>query len=222
MNILLIDNYDSFVYNLHHALSGVDDVNIVVMRNDDENLLTRVAANEFDGVVIGPGPGSPDDKSYFGQCMQIINEYGGGGLPVLGICLGFQGIALAFGMKLKRAAVPVHGKLSPLSIQQGSILLESVSDGSEVMRYHSIMVDTDHGFADDLQIIAEVANCENSVATNGREIMAFEHKSLPIYGVQFHPESYYTPSGNIIMNNFASAVARRQGFSKDSTINGTL
>lgn len=202
MKILLIDNYDSFVYNLYHAIAGIDDTSVTVLRNDDDTLLTRVASKEFDAVIIGPGPGSPDDQNYFGQCLKILQIYGNKGLPIFGVCLGFQGIAYAFGATLRRASRPTHGKLSSLVIHRPSRIFTDIPDNSIVMRYHSLMIDMNQQLPEVLRITAEVDSSEQSVAINGREIMAIEHTTLPIYGVQFHPESYASDKGRQMVRNF--------------------
>ncbi len=211
MKVLLIDNYDSFTYNLYHVIAAIDGSSVTVLRNDDRALLSRIATEEFDAVVIGPGPGSPDDRKYFGQCLEIIQEYGGKGLPILGVCLGFQGIAHAFGAKLKRARQPMHGKTSPLNIHDESAILNGIHTDSEVMRYHSIMIDTDYPMPREIRVTAEVVSKEETVRVNGREVMAIAHHKLPIYGVQFHPESYYTPSGKTVIGNFIS-IARATNY----------
>lgn len=207
MQILLIDNYDSFTHNLFHLMALVKGVEVIVRRND-EDLLTAVKEGAFDAIVIGPGPGSPDDDHYFGQCRQVILECSNRGIPLLGICLGFQGIAHVFGASLRRAVVPVHGKMSELEILKSDTLFSGVANGVEVMRYHSLMLDTRKWLGKDLVVTAEVAAHESSVAQNGREIMAIEHADLPIYGVQFHPESFATESGLVMIENFVS-IARR-------------
>jgi anthranilate/para-aminobenzoate synthase component II len=139
--ILLVDNYDSFVFNLKALCESLEGVCITVMRNDDP-FIELLAEGRFDGLIISPGPGSPDDVHYFGQCMTAIKEVGPSmNLPILGVCLGFQGIAHAFGCTLKRALLPMHGKVSPLKVIQPSVILQGVNDGSMVMRYHSLMID---------------------------------------------------------------------------------
>lgn len=202
MNVLLIDNYDSFVHNLYHQLAGLEGVKVTVLRNDNQDLLSRIEAGEFDKIVVGPGPGSPDDRDYFGKNLDIIRRYGQEGLPIFGVCLGFQGIAYEFGAKLKKADIPIHGKYSPLSISNQPGVLTGLPQGVEVMRYHSLMIDPDHPLPDELRILAEVQPSEDTVSTNGREIMAIAHTTLPIAGVQFHPESHYTRCGTKIMKNF--------------------
>ncbi len=203
--ILLIDNYDSFTYNLSDLLIQAG-ANVTVRRND-EDFIEAVAAGEFDAVVIGPGPGNPSDGSYFGKNNQIITQFGGKGLPILGVCLGFQGIAVAFGAKLKKANSPMHGKTSFLEITSHDDLFSDVPNGVEVMRYHSLMIDTDSDLPQELSISAEVKNTADSVKSNGREIMAIRHKNLPIFGVQFHPESFATEAGKQMIKNFLEQIS---------------
>ncbi len=204
--LLLIDNYDSFVFNLKALCESLEGVHITVMRNDDP-FIELINQNQFDGLIISPGPGSPDDVHYFGQCMRAIKEIAPARrLPIFGVCLGFQGIAHAFGCTLRRAPLPMHGKVSALRINEPGIVLRGVTDGSRVMRYHSLMIDMAKPFSDELRITAEVAPGEKSILKNGREVMAIEHVSLPIYGVQFHPESFATESGREMIENFVGSI----------------
>lgn len=205
MNILLIDNYDSFTYNLEHLFGQLDDVNVQVVRND-EPFLDLIAKTKIDGVIISPGPGDPNDKNYFGNNMKLISEYGQKGLPILGVCLGFQGIASFYGAKLKKAKLPMHGKTSKLNILLDDKLLNGLHDNMQVMRYHSLMIDTGYPFPEELIITAQTDDDEISVKENGTEIMAFRHKNLPIYGVQFHPESFATDLGNVLAENFVKII----------------
>jgi anthranilate synthase component 2 len=205
MKILLIDNYDSFTYNLLHLFAQIDGVEVEVVRND-EDFLSRLAGNEFDGVIISPGPGDPTDENYFGNNMKVIEDYGLNGLPILGVCLGFQGIAAYFGAGLKKANSPMHGKTSKLKILKSGNLLEGLDNGIEVMRYHSLMVDTDQPLPDELIFTAETDRNEESVKLNGIEMMALRHQALPIYGVQFHPESFASEMGDTLANNFVNII----------------
>lgn len=205
MKILLIDNYDSFTYNLLHLFAKIDDVKVEVVRND-ENFTNRLSAGEFDAAIISPGPGDPTDSNYFGKNTEVIKDYGLKGMPILGVCLGFQGIAAFFGASLKKADSPMHGKTSKLKFTQKDRLLEGLTDGIDVMRYHSLMIDTDKPLPDDIVFTAEVEEDEESVMLNGREIMALRHKSLPIYGVQFHPESFASEMGDKLAMNFVNII----------------
>lgn len=201
VHLLLIDNYDSFTYNLYDLLSTIDGVTLTIRRND-EDYLDELERGRYDAVVIGSGPGSPMDKKYFGNCLQVIKDYGTRGLPILGVCLGFQGIAYAFGASLKRAKLPMHGKLSQLTISKHDTLFSGITEPPVVMRYHSLIVDPDAPLPNDLIFTAEVKETEKSVMVNGRELMALEHVKYPIYGVQFHPESFATEAGRNIAENF--------------------
>jgi anthranilate synthase component 2 len=206
--LLLIDNFDSFTFNLLHLFGSLPDVKVDVVRNNDDFL---ESVDLFDGVLISPGPGSPEDKNYFGNCTRVIKEYALAGVPTLGVCLGFQGIALAFGGKLKKARSPMHGKTSNLHLTRDSKLLGSYMEGSSIMRYHSLMLDTDIPLSDELVVTAEVNAFESSVADNGPEVMAFEHVSLPLFGVQFHPESFATEFGAEIAQRFVKVVNSNRG-----------
>ncbi len=205
MRILLIDNYDSFTYNLLHLFASIDGVEVEVVRND-EDFLGRLSGGEFDGVIISPGPGDPRDHHYFGENMKVIEGYGLKGMPILGVCLGFQGIAAYFGANLKKAKSPMHGKTSKLKISGSDNLLHGLDDGMEVMRYHSLMIDTDTPLPDEVIFTAEVDRGEDSVELNGIEMMALRHQALPIYGVQFHPESFASEMGDMLANNFVNII----------------
>ncbi|MDM8566050.1 aminodeoxychorismate/anthranilate synthase component II [Candidatus Halobeggiatoa sp. HSG11] len=199
-HILLIDNYDSFTFNLQHLLLAIPNVTLTIKRNDDP-FLEELEAGKYAGVVISPGPGSAEDKNYFGFNNQVILNFGTQGLPVLGICLGFQGIYNCFGGKLKVSNLPMHGKVSSLKIDSNGLILNSIPDGIHVMRYHSIMADLKQAVPECLRLTAYTHPCKSQTA-NGTELMALEHKEHPIYGLQFHPESFATEYGDRIMENF--------------------
>lgn len=208
MKILLIDNYDSFTHNLEHLFGRNKEVNIDVVRNDDD-FMPALKSGNYDGVIISPGPGSPLDIEYFGKNMEVIESFGHQ-LPILGICLGFQGLAAAFGAQLKRAQLPMHGKTSRLKIIKDSKILQNIPDNIEVMRYHSLMIDANSPLPGDLVVLAETEPAAPSVKANGREIMAVQHASYPLYGLQFHPESYATELGNMIADNFIDIIKRNK------------
>lgn len=208
INILIIDNYDSFTYNLEHLFGQIEGVEISVVRNDSD-FLPQLEKGIYHGAIISPGPGSPLDQGYFGKNNEVINKFGRGGLPILGVCLGFQGIASVFGAELKQAEVPQHGKTSRLSILEPGSILKSIPDGVEVMRYHSLMIDMDKPIPEDILILAETSPDSLSYKQNGREIMALAHRDYPIYGIQFHPESYATEMGSIMANNFVDIIKGR-------------
>lgn len=201
MKILLIDNYDSFTYNIVHLFASLPDVEVTVMRNDDKKLDSAVATT-FDGVIIGPGPGDPSDGSYFGKNAEIILK---SDKPLLGICLGFQGLAILHGAKLKKAKQPKHGKTS-IFIHNDDELFIDCPDEFKVMRYHSLMIDAEQSIPKSIQIIGEVSLEDRSVDENGREIMALRIKDKPQYGVQFHPESFASEYGSQIAQNFIEII----------------
>lgn len=209
MKLLLIDNYDSFTYNLVHLFAAHKDTIVDVCRND-QNFMSQLKSNNYDGVIISPGPGNPNDKAYFGNNMKVIEQFGMNGMPILGVCLGFQGIASFFGAKLKQARLPQHGKTSKLVLRDESELFAKIPDGIDVMRYHSLMIDDSYPIASELKITAEVVPESRTVKVNGREIMALEHISLPIYGVQFHPESFASEMGGQIAKNYIDIVKRHK------------
>ncbi len=201
--ILLIDNYDSFTFNLQHLIQIHSDVMLTVRRND-QDFLSELEQGVYAGVVIGPGPGSPEDRHYFGHNQEVILRFGTHGLPILGVCLGFQGIYHSFGGRLRIAALPMHGKVSQLNIREPGVLFQDVPSGARVMRYHSIMADFTESAPDCLYPTAFTCSDskEDSVTQNGVELMALEHRDYPIFGVQFHPESFATEYGGRMIRNF--------------------
>lgn len=200
INILLIDNYDSFTFNLQHLLAQQPNTNLEIMRNDHIDL-KALEAGVYAGVVIGPGPGSPENEAYFGLNKNIILDFGTQGLPVLGVCLGLQGIYSCFGGKLKIAQTPVHGKLSELKILRPGVILKDTPDGISVMRYHSILADLDEPIPDCFDLNAYTQN-SYSQSLNKDELMVIEHREHPIFGIQFHPESFATDCGDLFVKNF--------------------
>ena len=198
-SLLLIDNYDSFTYNLKHLILENSDINLEVRRND-ENFIKEIEEGKFSGAIISPGPGSPNQEKYFGYNNKLISKYGTQGFPILGICLGFQGIYSIFGGKLKISSVPVHGKVNKLSIVEKNFILKGIPNHIKIMRYHSIIADMDKHKPDCFKYIAFAHKSETQI--NGKELMAIEHKDYPIYGIQFHPESFATEYGEKIIKNF--------------------
>lgn len=189
MRLLLVDNYDSFVYNLAQAF-GAQGAEPVVMRNDAT--LEELRAVDPDGVVISPGPGSPDDA---GVSVAAIEELGRR-VPVLGVCLGHQCIGSAFGGEIVRAGVgPVHGKTSEVS-HDGSGVFTRVPSPMVATRYHSLAI-REESMPADLEITAR--------AEDGT-IMGVRHRRLRIEGVQFHPESVLTGEGDHLLHNFLELV----------------
>ncbi|MGB0577770.1 MAG: anthranilate synthase component II [Alphaproteobacteria bacterium] len=183
--LLLIDNYDSFTYNLVHYL-GELGAETAVFRND---VLTvdDALASVPDAIVLSPGPCDPDQA---GICLELTKKTEGK-IPILGVCLGHQSIAKAFGANIIRAETPVHGKPSKIS-HDGSGLFHGLPEEFEAIRYHSLTVDPDT-IPDTLTINAR---------TKDDVIMGISHKEWPVYGVQFHPESIDTDHGHTILRNF--------------------
>jgi anthranilate synthase component 2 len=188
MRVLILDNYDSFVYNLYQAV-GELDARPVVVRNDALGF-DQVAALEPDRIIISPGPGSPENPRYFGVCKRVILELGAR-VPTLGVCLGHQGIIHAFGGRVVRAPQVMHGKTSVIYHNDRGIF-RGVKNAFEAMRYHSLV-----GERESLPGCLEV-----TAKTWDDVIMGVQHESLPIYGIQFHPESIGTPEGKQILRHF--------------------
>ena len=182
---LVIDNYDSFTYNLVHYLGEVG-AEVRVVRNDALTADEAVAMAP-QGIVISPGPCDPDRA---GICLDVIAK-AAGRLPILGVCLGHQSIGQAFGGTVVRAPKPMHGKVSSIHHEDSGVLA-GVPTPFTANRYHSLMVARD-GFPDDLQITAE---SEDGV------VQALGHRKWPIFGVQFHPESIATEHGHRLLRNF--------------------
>ena len=187
--ILLIDNYDSFVYNVYQQLSELGA--IVDVRRNDEVTIAAVNYRKYRGIVISPGPGVP---SQAGISEDMIREFQGK-LPILGICLGHQAIGEVYGGKIIRSKKIVHGKTSRL-IHNGRGLYEGLAPNVEVGRYHSLVVERET-LPDCLEITSELED---------GTIMGLRHKEFEIEGVQFHPESILTPDGRIMMQNFLKAI----------------
>ncbi|MGT2845066.1 aminodeoxychorismate/anthranilate synthase component II [Streptococcus hongkongensis] len=185
--ILLIDNYDSFTYNLAQYVSEKADV--LVLKNDDPDLVK--VAQEASALIFSPGPGWPNEA---GQMPELIKTFAGQ-KPILGVCLGHQAIAEAFGGKLCLAKEVMHGKQSDISVTASSPLFEGLPSELTVMRYHSIIVES---LPEDFIVTAR----DNKY----HDIMAFYHKTHPLFGLQFHPESIGTPHGITMVENFIKLV----------------
>ena len=195
MKILVIDNYDSFVYNIAQIL-GELKTEPVVVRND-KITLKQVREMSPDAIVISPGPGHPSNRKYFGVCTDIIRELGPT-IPILGVCLGHQGIVHAFGGKVVNAKKVRHGKTSPIQYSQDG-LFQNVANPFRATRYHSLVAEQD-SIPACLEVTAR--------ATDDGEIMGISHKEYLIKGVQFHPESVLTGEGRRMLQNFISMVKR--------------
>ncbi len=187
--LLLIDNYDSFTYNLFHYLGELGE-DVKVVRNDQ--LTTEEAlALKPKAIVISPGPCDPDRA---GICLDLIKA-SAGKVPLLGVCLGHQAIGQAYGGKVVRAPAPMHGKLSRIH-HTGKSVFTGLEDGFEATRYHSLVVER-ASFPDVLEITAE---------TDDGIIMGLKHKTHPVHGVQFHPESIASQNGHAMLKNFLRAA----------------
>ena len=196
MKFLVVDNYDSFVYNISQRL-GELNVEPVVIRNDKVTI-DSIETMDPDAIVISPGPGHPADRKYFGICTEIITHQGPR-TPILGICLGHQGIIHAFGGRIINAKKIRHGKISIIEYKLGSEgLFEKVANPFKATRYNSLVADK--------QIPPSLEVTASSIDDN--EIMAVRHKHYLIEGVQFHPESVLTEEGPKIFRNFISMVKR--------------
>ena len=189
MNLLLIDNFDSFVYNIYQGFVSLGHT-VDVQRNDNCNL-GQIETGFFDAIIISPGPGNPCNEKDFGKCKNIIAQYAGK-IPILGICLGHQGIASAFGANIIRTEKPMHGKTSIIQ-HNGRGLFLGIDNPLTVMRYHSLIVEE-----------STLPKCFEISAktTDDNAVMAIQHKKFPLFGIQFHPESVMTESGIKILDNF--------------------
>jgi anthranilate synthase component II len=188
--IILIDNYDSFTFNLVHYLGGLG-ADVVVHRNDKVSAAEVVAAAP-DAIVLSPGPCTPSDA---GICLDLIDK-AAETIPILGVCLGHQAIGQAFGGDVVRAPVPVHGKLSEMS-HAGRGLFRGINGPFRATRYHSLVVDR-ATLPQDLEVTAQ---------TDDRLVMALSHRRLPVHGVQFHPESIASEHGHVLLKNFLDLAA---------------
>ena len=196
MKFLIIDNYDSFVYNIAQYL-GELGVESVVIRND-KITINEIKQAKYDAIIISPGPGTPEEKRYFGVCLDVIKDMGPT-TPVLGVCLGHQGIIHAFGGKVTNAGCVRHGKTSPVS-HTDSELFKGVRNPFRATRYHSLVGDK--------TIIPDVLKVTATAADDG-EVMAVRHTKYLIEGVQFHPESIMTQDGRKILANFIRQVKEK-------------
>ena len=187
--ILVVDNYDSFVFNLVQYLQQLG-AEVVVKRNDEVN---ANSINEFDGVLLSPGPGTPEDA---GACIEIVNAAIEKQKPLLGVCLGHQAIGAALGGKVSRAPELLHGKTSQVQHKNEGVF-EDLKSPFRATRYHSLAIEKPN-FPNDLTI---TATAESGV------IMGVKHKTAPIEGVQFHPESVLTEGGHRLLANWLSTTS---------------
>jgi anthranilate synthase component 2 len=189
--VTLVDNYDSFTWNLVHAL-GALGAEVDVHRNDAITV-DEIETAKPDAIVISPGPGTPDES---GISLEVVRRLGGT-TPIFGVCLGNQTIGQVYGGRVVRGPEPVHGKLSQV-MHEGRTVFRGINGPFEATRYHSLVVDRET-VPGDLDVIAE---------TRDGLIMALSHKSHPVHGVQFHPESIASEHGQTILKNFLDLAAQ--------------
>ena len=189
--LLLIDNYDSFTYNLAQMLGALNP-DVLVVRNDERTLAELVALHPA-AVVLSPGPGRPAEAGVTEDAVRAF----AGRAPILGVCLGHQAICEAYGAKVGFAHRLMHGKTSVVEMSPASALFQGVAPRAEVARYHSLAAQAD-SMPPELLVTARTVD--------DGEVMAVQHRSLPVFGVQFHPESIMTPSGATILRNFAAVA----------------
>jgi anthranilate synthase/aminodeoxychorismate synthase-like glutamine amidotransferase len=187
--VVVLDNYDSYTFNLVQALGALTGEAAHVFRNDEITLEALVALSPTH-LVISPGPGNPEDPAWFGVCREALLHFGPR-TPTLGVCLGHQGIGAALGGRVVRAPSPRHGKTSPV-LHNGSALFHGLPSPFEAMRYHSLVLEE----ASLPPVLRVTARTPDGV------VMAVQHESWPLFGVQFHPESIGTPFGLELLRNF--------------------
>lgn len=185
MEILLIDNYDSFSYNLIELLRKFEDVHVTICKNDDDEILSL----DYQAVIISPGPGLPEESGFLLEAIQVYISHR---IPILGVCLGLQALVVALGGSLRKMHNVKHGIRDELIFQKDSFLFHDKSLPYFVGRYHSWVADT----------LPDTLTC--TAKTSDGEIMAVENTFAKIYGVQFHPESYMSSEGFHLMKNFLS------------------
>lgn len=193
--ILIIDNYDSFTYNLYQYIGEIYE-NVRVVRNDEIEAKDLIK-KELKGIILSPGPGVPEKA---GKCVEVVRKLAGK-VPILGICLGHQAIGYAFGGRIVRAREIKHGKSSLISINEDKLFKE-IDKNIEVMRYHSLVIDRE-ALPEELAVTA--------YSLDDGSIMGVRHKKYEIYGVQFHPESIFTHEGKKIIKNFVEGICNASG-----------
>jgi anthranilate synthase component 2 len=189
--VVLIDNYDSFTFNLVHYLGGLG-AEVAVHRNDKVSA-DDVIAMRPDAIVLSPGPCTPNEA---GICLDLIGK-ASADIPIMGVCLGHQAIGQAFGGEVVRAPSPVHGKLSEVR-HEGQGVFRGINGSFQATRYHSLVVKRDT-FPAELAVTAE---------TGDGLVMGLSHKTRPVHGVQFHPESIASEHGHLILKNFLDLAAQ--------------
>ena len=192
--ILLIDNYDSFSYNLYQLVGSLNP-DIRVIRNDAMTV-SEIVALKPEAIVISPGPGRPEDA---GVCISVIRELGNS-IPILGVCLGHQAICAAYGATVSYAKELMHGKQSDTTVDTDCPIFRGCPETMPVARYHSLAA-VEETMLDCLRVTAR---------TLDGEIMAVVHQTHPVFGLQFHPESILTPNGRMLMENFLDMAKERR------------
>ncbi|WP_302816728.1 anthranilate synthase component II [Selenomonas flueggei] len=187
--LLLLDNYDSFTYNIYQLFSDIG-AQVEVVRSDKISI-DEIRAKDYRGVIISPGPGIPQDA---GISEEVIRQLGGE-IPILGICLGHQAIGEVFGGRVVRAGEIVHGKASPIC-HCGTGLYQGIPEHTQAARYHSLIIERE-SLPDVLEVTSQLDN---------GTIMGVRHKTFPIEGIQFHPESILTPDGRAMMKNYLKDI----------------
>ena len=190
--ILLIDNYDSFSYNLYQLIGEIRP-DLKVIRND-EKTIEEIRKLKPDAIVLSPGPGRPEDA---GICIPVVKELGAE-IPILGVCLGHQSICAAYGGEITYAKELMHGKTSKLVVEKENKLFQGIDQPIQIGRYHSLAA-KEETLPEELQVTARTAD---------GEIMAVEHRTNPVYGLQFHPESILTPEGKKMLENFFRQIEK--------------
>ena len=190
--ILLIDNYDSFSYNLYQLIGEIRP-DLKVIRND-EKTIEEIRKLKPDAIVLSPGPGRPEDA---GICIPVVKELGAE-IPILGVCLGHQSICAAYGGEITYAKELMHGKTSKLVVEKENKLFQGIDQPIQIGRYHSLAA-KEETLPKELQVTARTAD---------GEIMAVEHRTNPVYGLQFHPESILTPDGKKMLENFLGQIEK--------------
>ncbi|HTB07015.1 MAG TPA: aminodeoxychorismate/anthranilate synthase component II [Bacteroidia bacterium] len=195
MKVLIIDNYDSFTYNLYQMVGDLlmqqNKANVLNVCRNDKISLSEIKKN-YNKIILSPGPGNPADKAYFGVCAEVLLNPQKD-LPVLGVCLGMQGMAHYFGGKVVPSNQPMHGKTSPIKHDEKGVF-KNIPQSVQIMRYHSLMVERES-----LPATLEITAYTNDTT---KEIMGLRHKQYPIEGIQFHPESFATQEGSTMLKNF--------------------
>lgn len=188
--ILLIDNYDSFSYNLYQLIGEIEP-NIKIIRND-EMTIDEIRKLNPNHIILSPGPGRPENAGIIIEVAKTLGK----DIPTLGVCLGHQAICAAFGASITYAKELMHGKQSDVKFNTNCPLFKGCPENAPVARYHSLTADADT-ISEELQITA---------VTKDNEVMAVQHRTYPIYGVQFHPESIMTPNGKQMLKNFIKEI----------------